>query len=138
MRRRDDRGSPRMTHRPHGLFAAVTGGRQRFRRHPIMKYPVVTALSRLRLSTIILVFVIASLGASAGIGALFTATSRPRQPFGFAFRSAIANAWSPGNQLELPNQSVWFYSIAVLDSFIGVVLPALLLGAFVYKLLQHD
>jgi cation transport regulator ChaC len=109
-----------------------------YRRHPSVRFRLVLWLSRLSLRTVVLIFIVVSFALSAAIAGLLTATSSPRIGFDASLRSAISNAWNPGDLLDRPDQSFWFYTVAWLDALVGVLLPTLLLGAFVSKMLQHD
>src|ERR1051326_2105473 len=106
--------------------------------HPIMKYPLVSRLSKASLSSIVLMFIAATLALVVGVAALVTVTSRPHQGFGSAFRYSLANVWNPGDLLEKSDQNILFYLAATLDALGGVLLPTFLLGAFVFKLFQYD
>jgi hypothetical protein len=110
----------------------------RGRRHPIMKFPIVIRLSHSSIWTLGFVFIFTSFAASALIGLLLTITTRTPMAFDEAFRFAISNSWNPGDLLQRPNESTWFYAVAAADAVLGVLLPTFLLGAFVFKLLQHD
>lgn len=109
------------------------------RSHPRLQTPIAIRLSRLSLVAIVGIFV-----AAAGVWLLVSATGlyliRPQGDVSFweTIRQAAWAYWGPDNLLEAAGQSPAFYLLAVLNGAVSLLLPIFLLGAFVYKLLQHD
>jgi cation transport regulator ChaC len=95
-------------------------------------------LSRLSFSRLLLVFV-AAMGATALVAAvLFSWIGRNSVPFWERLRLTLAAVADPGDLLRVDDESLLYYLVAVVVTLVGVILPVLVLGAFVFKLFQRD
>jgi cation transport regulator ChaC len=106
--------------------------------HPELTTPYSLRLAHVSIGTIIAGYVAASLVAAAAIAAGLSALHTPRWAVGRAFRSSFATLWGLENLFAEQGQKPAYYVLAGAASVLGVIMPLLLLGSFVYKLLRHD
>ncbi len=100
--------------------------------------PLSLRLGKVSLLTIIALYVATSL-ALALLGAIaLRPLHNPPWTLGHAFRLTFEALWGLGELLRENNQSGIYYTVAGAISVLGVLLPLLLLGSFVFKLLRHD
>lgn len=95
-------------------------------------------LSRLSFSALLAVFIAAMVVSALATSALLSWLGRARPPFLEAFRTTLAAMADPGELLRAQGESLLYYLVAAVATVVGVVLPVLLLGAFVFKLFQRD
>lgn len=106
--------------------------------HPILGTPLSLRLGKVSLLAIIALYVMTSIAlAMLGTVALYR-LHRPEWPFGHGLRLTYEALWGLGELLREDGQSTEYYLVAGAITVLGVLLPLLLLGSFVFKLLRHD
>jgi hypothetical protein len=90
------------------------------------------------MSSIVVFYVLGSCILACVLGALLSLTHTPRWSFGRGLRGAFSASWGLNDLLAESGQSAVFYLVAGVAEVVGVLLPVLILGAFVFKLLRHD
>lgn len=100
--------------------------------------PLSLRLGKASLLAIIALYVTASVALALLSGAVLSVLHRPRWDFGHGLRLAFEALWGLGELVREDGQSTGYYLAAGAITVAGVLLPLLLLGSFVFKLLRHD
>jgi hypothetical protein len=107
-------------------------------RHPLLQSPLAVRLSRLSLLHILGIYLaIAASWVTISAVALYVLEDQDRS-FVNSVRLALWAAWGPGNIFGQADRPLVYYALGILNALLSVLLPVLLLGAFVFKLFQHD
>ena len=106
-------------------------------RHPILQSPLAVRLSQFTIPKIIVLYVVASAAWSVA-GWLVVKVSDPGRSWLEAARHALWIVWGPDNVFDGTTTSIGLYAFGLLNTVVTVLLPVLLLGAFVFKLFRHD
>ena len=107
-------------------------------RLPPLSSPLAIRLSGLLLRQVVLIYVLLTMTWISAMSGLLHLLRRPRGSYGDDVRRALAGMWSPGDVLDVPEQSPLYYVAGVANAFVSVLLPLFVLGAFVFKLFRHD
>jgi cation transport regulator ChaC len=107
-------------------------------RHPQFSSPFDVRLSKWSLPVVLVTYLIFSLVWILLVAGLLVLLERPQPNALEAFRQSAWALWGPDNLFDLHGQSASFYSLAILNAVVGVLLPLFVLGAFVFKLFRHD
>lgn len=95
-------------------------------------------LARWKLTRIAAVYLAVSVAVAVVLGAGLYATRRDGAGFGKSVRDTLIAVLNPGELLDVDGQNPIYYLVAGLAGFVGILLPVVLLGAFVFKLFQQD
>ncbi|MFG1890299.1 gamma-glutamylcyclotransferase family protein [Micromonospora sp. NPDC049051] len=106
--------------------------------HPRLGTPLSLRLGKASLLVIVGSYVTLSV-ASAMLGAVaLSLLHRPRWEYSRGLRLTFEALWGLGELLREDGQPAAYYVVAGVITVLGVLLPLLLLGSFVFKLLRHD
>lgn len=107
-------------------------------RHPVRKTPVSLVIGRLTIGKIIAAYLATVITGACVIGVALAYLRRPQEPVMDSIAATAAALFGSGSLLDVKGQSPAYYAVAAITTASGVLLPVLLLGAFVYKLFRID